>query len=217
MKEFSKQYLDFLQTELAGINLTRIESEEEFYQKQIVDSVKPLNESKVFSGELNKTKLLVDIGFGGGFPILPLAKMNPDCKFIGMEARGKKAKAVDRIREHLGLENARLMHQRFEMVNFDQDAVVTFKAVGKVEDLLPQFTTNKSLTVFFYKGPKFYELENIDSLEKDWEIVEEHFFDVPGTEGRMLIGFKNKKVLRGTKVKESKKLYKELVNLSDLL
>ncbi len=217
MKDFSDNYLDFLQTELAGINLTRIESKEEFYQKQIVDSVKPLEESEVFSQALEKNKVLVDIGFGGGFPILPLASLNPGCKFIGMEARAKKAKAVDRIREHLNLDNAKLLHQRFEMVNFNRDAVVTFKAVGKVEDLLPQFTTNKTLTVFFYKGPKFYELENIESLEKEWEIVEEHFFDVPGTEGRMLIGFRNKKVLRGTKIKLNKKLHKELVNLSDLL
>jgi 16S rRNA (guanine527-N7)-methyltransferase len=217
MKEFSAKYLEFLKTELAGINLTRIQSDEEFYQKQIVDSVQPLEESKVFSKALDKTKLLVDIGFGGGFPILPLANQNPECQFIGMEARAKKAKAVDRIREHLQIDNAKLLHQRFEMVNFDKDAVVTFKAVGKVEDLLPLFTTSKSLTVFFYKGPKFYELENIESLEKDWEIVEEHFFDIDGTDGRMLIGFKNKNVLRGTRVKDSKKLYKELVNLSDLL
>jgi 16S rRNA (guanine527-N7)-methyltransferase len=35
-------------------------------------------------------------------------------------------------------------------------------------------------------------------IETDWELIEEKSFDVPGTEGRLLLGFKNRKVLRGT-------------------
>ena len=219
MKEFSKKYLSILTNELAGINLTRInDDEEEFYYKQIFDSIEPLEKSKVFQECLAKTKTMVDIGFGGGFPILPLAHTNKDCKFLGMEARGKKAKAVDKIREHLAIENAQLLHRRFETVNFDQDCVVTFKAVGRIEDLLPQFTTKKNLYVFFYKGPNFHELEDVKVVEKDWELIEEISIDVPYTEGRLLIGFKNKNVLRGTSLgPKGKKVNKDLVNLTDLL
>ena len=219
MKEFSKRYLSILTNELAGINLTRInDNEEEFYFKQIFDSIEPLEKSKTFQDCLAKTKTMVDIGFGGGFPILPLAYTNKHCKFLGMEARGKKAKAVDQIRAHLEIENAKLLHRRFETVNFDKDCVVTFKAVGRIEDLLPQFTTNKNLYVFFYKGPNFYELEDIKVVEKDWELIEEIKVDVPYTDGRLLIGFKNKNVLRGTlKGSNGKKVNKDLVNLSDLL
>lgn len=199
MKEFSKKYLDLLTGEFAGINLTRITDPEEFYQKQIIDSVLPETESKVFKNALEKTKLLVDVGFGGGFPILPLAFTNPDKKFIGFEARSKKAQVVQKIAGHLGLTNVKLKHQRLETVDFDMDTVITFKGVGKVADYLPLLRTNKTLYVFFYKGPNFYELEDIeDMLETDWELIEEKAFDVPGTEGRLLLGFKNRKVLRGT-------------------
>jgi len=199
MKEFSEKYLNLLTGEFAGINLTRITDPTEFYQKQIVDSVLPQTESKVFKNALEATKLMVDIGFGGGFPILPLAFLNPDKKFIGFEARAKKAAVVQKIAGLLDLKNATLKHQRLETVDFDMDAVITFKGVGKVSDYLPLLRTNKTLYVFFYKGPNFYELEDIEEMiESDWELIEEKSYEVPGTEGRMLLGFKNRKVLRGT-------------------
>ena len=212
MKEFSKKYLDLLTGEFAGINLTRIESPEDFYNKQILDSVMPMTESKVFRNCLENTKLVVDVGFGGGFPILPLAFKNPDVKFIGMEARAKKAQVVQSIAKTLGLTNATLKHQRLDFVDFDVDTVITFKAVGKVQDFLPMIRTEKTVYVFFYKGPNFYELEDIEELlEKDWELIEEKSYDVPGTEGRVLLGFKNRKVLRGTFVTE------KIIKFSSLL
>nr|BDT30326.1 class I SAM-dependent methyltransferase [Bacteriovorax sp. HI3] len=212
MKEFAKKYLDLLTGEFAGINLTRIDSPEEFYQKQIIDSVLPETESKVFKNCLEKTKVLVDVGFGGGFPILPLAFTNPDKKFLGFDARAKKAQVVQKIADTLGLKNAQLKHQRLETVDFDVDTMITFKAVGKVADYLPLIRTSKTVYVFFYKGPNFYELEDIeDLLEKDWEMIEEKSYDVPGTEGRILLGFKNRKVLRGTMTTE------KIIKLSSLL
>ena len=211
MKEFSKQYLDLLMGEFAGINLTRIDSEEEFYQKQIMDSVLPMTESKVFKKCLESTKLMVDIGFGGGFPILPMAYQNPDKRFFGFDARAKKAQVVQQIANRLNLKNATLRHQRFEHILFDRDVVITFKAVGKVSDLLPMFKTNNNLYVFFYKGPNFYELEDFEELLEDWEVIEEITYDVPGTEGRTLLGFKNLNVLRGTKTTE------KIIKFSSLL
>lgn len=212
MKEFAKKYLDLLTGEFAGINLTRIESPEDFYNKQILDSVMPMTESKVFRNALETTKLVVDVGFGGGFPILPLAFKNPDVKFIGMEARAKKAQVVQKIADNLGLTNATLKHQRLDFVDFDVDTVITFKAVGKVIDFLPMIRTDKTVYVFFYKGPNFYELEDIEELlEKNWELIEEKSYDVPGTEGRVLLGFKNRKVLRGTLVTE------KIIKFSSLL
>lgn len=199
MKDFSKKYLDLLTGEFSGINLTRIESPEEFYNKQILDSVLPETNSPIFKKSLEKTGLLVDIGFGGGFPVLPLAFRNPDKKFYGFDARAKKVQIVSKIAGILGLKNVKLSHQRYEEIIFDRDVVITFKAVGKVSDLLPLLKTNKTLYVFFYKGPNFYELEDIESLLDDWELIEEVSYDVEGTEGRVLLGFKNLNVLRGTK------------------
>ena len=95
MKEFSQKYLELLTGEFSGINLTRIDGPEEFYNKQILDSVLPMEKSAVFRNALEKTKILVDIGFGGGFPILPLAFKNLDKKFYGFEKKEKKGKATN--------------------------------------------------------------------------------------------------------------------------
>lgn len=208
MKEFSEKYLNLLKGEFAGINLTRIGSPEEFYQKQIVDSVLPETHSAVFKRELERTKVLVDIGFGGGFPILPLAFTNPDKLFIGFDARAKKVEVVTKIADRLGLTNVKLKHMRLEEIDFDVDAVITLKAVGKVTDFLPLFRSSKTLHIFFYKGPNFYDLEEIEPILKEWDVVEEISYDVPGTEGRVFLGFKNKKVLRGTMMPNAPKIIK---------
>ena len=179
--------------------------------KQIVDSIKPLEVSTVFKKSLEDARRLVDVGFGGGFPILPLANLCEDYKFVGIETRGKKVKVVGEIADVLGLKNVSLIHERIENVFIDVPTVVSFKAVGKVWDFLNKINTNQKLQVFFYKGPNFYTLEadQIKKAEKDWNIIEEVEIEVEGTEKRLLIGFENKNVPRGTKQK--------LVNLSSLI
>ena len=76
------------------------------------------------------------------------------------------------------------MHQRYEEIHFDLPTVVTFKAVSTVENLLPKFTATKPIYAFFYKGPKFRELENFDGVLKSWKIIEDKVFHVEHTEGR---------------------------------
>ena len=198
MREFSNEYLNLLKGEYSGINLTRITTEEDFYNKQIIDSILPIEKSKYFKDELEAKKILVDVGFGGGFPILPLAKLFPQFKFYGFDARAKKAEVVSKIALSLNLKNIKLNHARLEDIFFDKPVVITFKAVGKVSEFLPKIKTNSNISVVFYKGPNFYELEEIDSVEKDWELVEEISYGATGTDGRMLLCFKNKNVLRGT-------------------
>lgn len=198
MREFSTDYLNLLTGEFSGINLTRIEGPEEFYNKQILDSLLPLEKSKIFQAEIIKAGVLVDIGFGGGFPILPLAKSLPQIKFFGFDARAKKVEVVSQIANKLKINNVKLSHLRLEEIVFDRPVVITLKAVGKISELLPLVKSTHKILVCFYKGPNFYELEEIDSLEKSWELVEEIAYNVSGTDGRSFLCFKNKNVLRGT-------------------
>lgn len=213
MEDFSRKYYKLLTEDYKGINLTRINEFNEFEAKQIIDSIKPFEVSTIFKNLINKSKVMVDVGFGGGFPILPMANLLPDVKFVGVETRNKKCVVVGEMAELLGLNNTKFVHSRLENFFFDKECIVTLKAVGKVHDFLSKISTDKTITVFFYKGPNFYELESdqIKKAKKDWEIVEEMEIDVPGTERRILIGFKNKNVLRRTND------IKQLVKLSSIL
>jgi 16S rRNA (guanine527-N7)-methyltransferase len=212
MLDFSIRYLHVLKTKLAGLNLTNILDPDEFYHKQILDSINPYLQSEFFKAEVQKRGVVVDVGFGGGFPILPLAKMLPDIQFVGVESRRKKADAVTLIAEELGLKNVKLVHSRLEDFLFDRPATVTFKAVGTVKEYLPLISsTTKDVTVFFYKGPSFHELEgeSLQKLAHNWKFLDNQEIEVPGTQKRFLVSFVAQNVPRGTA--------KTLVKLSDFL
>lgn len=220
MKDFAKRYHDLLTGEYAGINLTRISDFDEFLDKQIQDSIIPLDKSEAFNTALQSTKLMVDVGFGGGFPILPMAFKNPDVQFIGIETRGKKVKVVQEIANKLGLKNVKLIHKRIEECIIDIPVVCTLKAVGKVEDFLNKFNSTKKIQVYFYKGPNFYTLERdqIENIKQRWDTIEEIELDIPNTVKRIFVGYSNKNVPCGTNLgKKSKETGNLLVKLSDLL
>lgn len=211
MLDFSIRYLQVLKTKLAGLNLTNILDPDEFYHKQILDSINPYLQSELFKSEVAKTGVIVDVGFGGGFPILPLAKLLPDVKFVGVESKRKKVDAVRLIADELGLTNVKLVHSRLEDFYFDRKCTITFKAVGTVADYLPIIQRNTNdISVFFYKGPNFLELEE-KSLAKlsDWTLRENQEISVPGTQQRFLVSFSSKIVPRGTP--------KYVVKVSDFL
>ena len=213
MKEFSQKYLKFLKDDLGGLNLTRILDDDEFYQKQILDSVIPIQKTKLIKEELEKKKLLIDVGFGGGFPIIPLSYLFPEFKFVGFEGRGKKVNAVQKIADYFKLKNISLFHKRIEEVLIDFEAIITFKAVGNINKLLSCIHSTKTVYVCFYKGPNFLEKEGGEPPLKGWRLVDENEFEIPGTEGRVLLVYKNIGVPRGT----SSKNKINLVKLSDLL
>lgn len=211
MLDFSIQYLHILKTKLAGLNLTKILDADEFYNKQILDSINPYLQSEFFKEKIAETKIVVDVGFGGGFPLLPLAKLLPDVQFIGVESRRKKVDAVKLIAEELKIPNVTTVHSRLEDFHFDRPCVITFKAVGTVADYLPIISANNDkMSVFFYKGPSFHELES-ESLKKisGWKLIKDEAIKVPGTEQRHLVSFLSQNVPRGTG--------KSLVKLSDFL
>jgi 16S rRNA (guanine527-N7)-methyltransferase len=214
MKEFSKKYYDLLVGEYAGINLTRITDYEEFYTKQIIDSIGPVDQCDSFLKSIKTNGVMVDVGFGGGFPILPMAKKFSSIKFIGIETRNKKVNVVSEIASKLGLKNVYLHHSRIENVLIDKKVTITFKAVGKVNDFLSKLNCTQKCQVYFYKGPNFYELEKeqIVEAQKNWTMIEEKEIAVQGVEKRYLIGFENKTNL---KIKDNKKL-NNLVKLSAL-
>lgn len=201
LEKFSKKYYSLLTEDFSGINLTRITDWDDFQNKQIKDSIAPYDQIAFFKDKMEEDSLKVDVGFGGGFPLLPMAFTLPKRKFLGIETRRKKVDVVSQISDELKLKNVSFLHSRIEGTLFDIESVITLKAVGKVYDFLSKINTTKKVTVFFYKGPGFYEQESdqIKKASKNWDIVCEEELIVPFTEKRIIIGFQNKNVLHGTK------------------
>ena len=82
------------------VNLISRKDFEHLYERHILHS---LGIAKVV--QFKKGTRVVDVGTGGGFPLIPLAIMYPQCTFHGIDGIGKKIMAVKGVIEGLGLTN----------------------------------------------------------------------------------------------------------------
>ena len=106
------KYMMFMQLTLEWnekINVTAVTDEEEFIQKNIIDSL-----TIVGRPEISTAARIIDIGTGGGLPGVPLAIAYPEKEFILMDAVGKKLKVVEAVAAEIGLNNLRTVHARAE-------------------------------------------------------------------------------------------------------
>ena len=154
--DFSEKYLEIIKTEYRGLNLTRILNLDEFDSKQYRDSLIPFEMCPELFEEHHN---IIDVGFGGGFPCLPLAYRFQDINVFGVDARNKKVAAVNGISKKMNIKNFKAFHYRLENLFVDIPCIVSFKAVGPIKNLLSNLITNKGNIAVFYKGPNYKELE----------------------------------------------------------
>ncbi|MEY3022860.1 MAG: putative glucose-inhibited division protein [Planctomycetota bacterium] len=116
------------------INLTRIERESA-WSRHVVDSLTLLGP---LAG-IEELREAIDVGSGGGLPAIPLAIARADVQWTLLESTGKKARFLEAVARHLGLENVRVVHARAEQAartdlreRFD---VATSRAVGALGPL----------------------------------------------------------------------------------
>lgn len=89
------------------INLTAVDSENEAVIKHVLDSLKA--EHHIDNGQY-----VIDVGSGGGVPVLPLAIARPHANFISVESVGKKINFQQHVKRKLGLTNVRFIQKRVE-------------------------------------------------------------------------------------------------------
>ncbi|MCH2188355.1 16S rRNA (guanine(527)-N(7))-methyltransferase RsmG [Candidatus Gracilibacteria bacterium] len=108
LKKFEK-FLEIFKEKNAQINLSAIRDDEGIIEKHFIDSVM-LNVFMELEGKI------ADMGTGGGFPLLPLAIINPSVQFTGIDSVGKKLKAIDSFSQDLGLDNVNTLNGRAEEI-----------------------------------------------------------------------------------------------------
>src|SRR5436190_16251431 len=91
------------------VNLISRKDFEHLYERHVLHS---LGIAKVI-GFKNGSRV-VDVGTGGGFPLVPLAIMFPRATFHGIDGIGKKIMAVKGVIEVLGLANCTAEQVRSE-------------------------------------------------------------------------------------------------------
>ncbi|ASJ76878.1 16S rRNA (guanine(527)-N(7))-methyltransferase RsmG [Granulosicoccus antarcticus] len=78
---------------------------------------------------------VMDIGTGAGLPVLPLALVRPDLRFLSIESNGKKIRFQQQALMELGVRNVTVLHDRVENVT-DSAHMVLSRAFTAPVDFL---------------------------------------------------------------------------------
>ena len=108
---------------------------------------------------LPKSKNLLDIGTGAGFPGMILAIALPDTEVTLVEPLKKRASFLQFVKADLGLENVRVVKKRVEEMDSEIFELVTSRAVTDTAMLL-ELSKNfrdENSKLLFYKGEKVYD------------------------------------------------------------
>ncbi|MBS8122441.1 16S rRNA (guanine(527)-N(7))-methyltransferase RsmG [Candidatus Vampirococcus lugosii] len=111
------------------INLSSIKTYEGVWTKHILDSIEFL---KIF--DISGGKKILDLGTGGGFPLIPLAIENTDSQFIGLDSKKKKINAINEIIQKLGINNVKGIWSRGQEHKNKYD-ILTSRAFAYVDKL----------------------------------------------------------------------------------
>jgi 16S rRNA (guanine527-N7)-methyltransferase len=119
------------------INLTALREPEKCWIGNVLDSL-PLLE---ILEKIGSPKTLIDVGTGGGFPLLPLALAMPEARLTGLDSTAKKIEAIRRIAKDQGIGNVTLVAARAEDAARDpahreKHDVATARAVADLSVLL---------------------------------------------------------------------------------
>ncbi|MGY6530800.1 MAG: 16S rRNA (guanine(527)-N(7))-methyltransferase RsmG [Cyanobacterium sp.] len=106
---FDQLYSKIIETN-KYLNLTRITTPEEFWEKNLWDSLAPL-----MAYDLNNKKI-IDIGTGGGFPGIPSAIAFPLGQFTLMDSTTKKINFITQVSQDLNLTNITTLVDRAERI-----------------------------------------------------------------------------------------------------
>ena len=108
---------------------------------------------------LPKSKNILDIGTGAGFPGMILALGLPDTQVTLVEPLAKRASFLQFIKADLELDNVKVVKKRVEEMEPEIFELVTSRAVTDT-DMLLKLSENfrdESSKLLFYKGERVYD------------------------------------------------------------
>ncbi len=188
--------------ENAKLNLSALRTEEACRIGNVLDSLAFLE----LLPSIGNPQTLLDLGTGGGFPLLPLAMALPEMRLTGMDSTGKKVEAVKRIAASLGIENATLVQARAEEAGHqpqfrEKYDVVTARALSPLPTLLEYvspFVKVNGHAVLWKSLHIDEELAASDTAQKSCalKLEKHHRYTLPGDFGeRQLLVFRKTKAL----------------------
>ncbi len=142
----------------------------------------------------NSQLRVLDVGTGGGFPLLPLALSLPSAHFVGVDSTQKKIDAVRRITDQMGMKNVELIAGRAEVLGHEkkfreQFDVVTARAVAEINVLLEYCSplVKPGGRIILWKSMNVdQELKESERVQKEFRctLKDQHVYELPGDFGK---------------------------------
>ncbi len=199
LERLTQVFLD----ENTKLNLSAFRTVEQCWAGNVLDSLSLLELLPTLIGEDWQTKPLsiLDVGTGGGFPLLPLAIMMPHARFTGLDATLKKVDAVDRIIRTMELPNVTVISGRAEECGHREKMrgrydLVLSRAVASLSTLLEYcvpFALPKGHCVFWKSMNIAEELRQSLTASKQLSatLIQSFPYTLPGDWGeRQLIAYR---------------------------
>lgn len=185
------------------LNLSAMRTEQSCWIGNILDSLAALPTIE----RLHPTPgTLMDIGTGGGFPLLPLATLLPLWKCIGLDAVGKKIAAIKRIADDLKVRNVSFVTNRSEVTGRDPKFrercdIVTARAVAPIRELLEYVIPFAAIGGHVLLWKSLHIADELEASKKAQELlactlIDKHVYALPGDFGeRQLLIFRKERTL----------------------
>lgn len=78
----------------------------------------------------------LDLGTGAGFPGLVIAALRPECEVVMVESRARRVEWLERARVAMGLDQARIVGTRLELMPTREFRVISARAFAPLAKLL---------------------------------------------------------------------------------
>lgn len=125
------QFLGLLDKWNRVYNLTAVRSIDEMVGRHLLDSLTvmkwlpSIDSAQQVSGDISMTTDVLDVGSGGGLPVIALAIARPNLTFVSVESSGKKTRFQQQVVMELGLGNVQVLQMRVEDTNVKAKTVVS--------------------------------------------------------------------------------------------
>lgn len=135
MRNTLEQYLELLMEWNSFARLVSKTDEKHIVSRHVVDSLSLVNVVEAATGSDSAPHL--DIGAGGGFPVIPMAIALPGAEFVAMERSAKKSTFLRKAASDLSLSNLRVIPGMFpESAPDEHPSTITARAVENPERML---------------------------------------------------------------------------------
>lgn len=141
-------YYETLQIWNSRLHLVAPCSAKEFATRHLLESI-------FLTNYLPNKASVVDIGSGGGLPLIPCLVKRPDLRATLVESSKKKSVFLKEALKATGVTAAKVVPERFETLSNLQRDFVTCRALDKFDDRLEELYNwaGKAATLLLYGGP----------------------------------------------------------------